>query len=236
MKQLIGSVFVLVMGLFLWSLVPLLGPSAGYLSTYFTQHGVADNHTANLVTAVVVNYRGFDTLGEVLVLFASVSGATFVLRRRDGLPTAQPWPASEFLATGARALFAPLVVFGAYIFVHGHLTPGGGFQGGAVVASAVLMLLLVNRDRHLPHGLMTWLESLSGFGFVLTGLIGLAVGGSFLSNKGLMPLGEWNTLFSGGLIPIIYVLVGIKVGAELSALLDVMFHSTGDADHQEGQA
>jgi multicomponent Na+:H+ antiporter subunit B len=69
---------------------------------------------------------------------------------------------------------------------------------------------------------MSWLESLSGFGFVVVGLVGLAVAGSFLANRGVVPLGTWNRLFSAGLIPVIYVLVGLKVGSELAALLDVM--------------
>lgn len=231
MKQLLGTLLVALFAFFLWSLSPLLGPGNGALSSYFSEHGVADNHTANIVTAIVVNYRGFDTLGEVLVLFTSVAGASFILRRREGLRRAHSVASSEFIQTGAKLLFAPLMVFGAYIFVHGHLTPGGGFQGGAVIASAVLLLLFANRDRHLPHGLITWIESLSGFGFVLAGLSGLAIAGSFLSNKGVLPLGTWNALFSGGMIPLIYVLVGLKVGAELSALLDVLFQST--EDHSE---
>ena len=117
------------------------------------------------------------------------------------------------------------MVFGAYIFVHGHLTPGGGFQGGAIVASAVLLLLLADRDRGLNHNVLGWIESMSGFLYVTVGLLGLVVAGSFLSNKGVLPLGTWNNLFSAGLIPVIYVLVGLKVGSELGSLLDVMAHS-----------
>ncbi len=231
MKVVVSLLTLLALAFGLWWLLPLVGPGPlGEAASYFATHGVQDNGTANLVTAVVVNYRGFDTLGEVVVLFASVSGASFVLRRREGLTRLVPVPASEFLGTGARALFGPIVVFGAYIFVHGHLTPGGGFQGGAVVAAAVLLLLLADRDKALPHGFMSWMESLSGFGIVVAGLVGLGVTGSFLANEGVIGMGEWNRLFSGGLVPIIYVLVGLKVGAELSALLDVMLHATEEPE------
>jgi multicomponent Na+:H+ antiporter subunit B len=210
----------------------------GGVSRHYVERGLIENRGSNIVTSVVVNYRGLDTLGEVTVLFLSVTGVAFVLRRRRaaavGHSDAGGTPmdstgvrdrsvrSSELVRTGARLLVGPMILFGAYIFVHGHLTPGGGFQGGAVVASAVLLLLLADRERELPHGLMSWLESLSGFGFVLVGLIGLAVAGSFLANSGVMPLGTWNRLFSGGVIPIIYVLIGLKVGSELAALLDVM--------------
>jgi len=221
-----------VAGLF-WYLASAGTPAElGSVSRRYVERGLEENRGSNLVTSVVVNYRGLDTLGEVTVLFLSVTGVAFVLRRRRDDEDAtkgsaadaarRSVPASELVQTGARLLLGPMILFGAYIFVHGHLTPGGGFQGGAVVASAVLLLLLADRKRALPHGLMSWLESLSGFGFVVVGLVGLGVAGSFLANRGVVPLGTWNRLFSAGLIPVIYVLVGLKVGSELAALLDVM--------------
>ena len=241
------AILLCVAGLF-WQLVTADAPTElGSVSRHYVERGVVENRGSNLVTSVIVNYRGLDTLGEVAVLFLSVTGVAFVLRRRRGdsgvstvrgdttAPSAdapaRTVPASELVQTGARLLVGPMILFGIYIFVHGHLTPGGGFQGGAVIASAVLLLLLADRDRELPHGLMSWLESLSGFGFVVAGLVGLAVAGSFLANRGVAPLGEWNRLFSAGLIPIVYVFVGLKVGSELSALLDVMMRA-GEGDRR----
>ena len=236
MKHIFSLILLLVMGGMLWTLIPLGQPTEpGEVANHYIQHGIEENRGANLVTSVIVNYRGFDTLGEVTVLFLSVAGAGFVLRRRDGLTPMVARPSSEILQTGARMLFAPLIVFGAYIFVHGHLSPGGGFQGGAVVASAVMLLLLADRDHQLPHGFMSWLESVAGFAFVLVGLAGLMVAGSFLSNQGVLPLGTWNRLFSGGVIPVIYILVGLKVGTELSALLDTMMNSGRPAENPGGE-
>jgi multicomponent Na+:H+ antiporter subunit B len=221
---------IAVAGLF-WALVSLGTPGdLGLASRHYVERGIVENRAANLVTSVVVNYRGLDTLGEVTVLFLSVTGAAFVLRRREwSARDRRPSPASEIVQTGARVLVAPIMLFGVYIFVHGHLTPGGGFQGGAVVASAVLLLLLADRQRALPHALMGWLESLSGFAFVLAGLAGLWAAGSFLANRGVLPLGQWNRLFSAGIIPVIYILVGLKVGSELAALLDVMMRGEAPA-------
>ncbi len=214
---------VAVAGLFLVLLRLGTPNELGTVSRHYVERGIAENRAANLVTSVVVNYRGLDTLGEVTVLFLSVTGAAFVLRRRERKPVdARASRASEIVQTGARLLVAPIMLFGVYIFVHGHLTPGGGFQGGAVVASGVLLLLLADRERELPHGLMAWLESLSGFAFIVAGLAGLWVAGSFLANRGVLPLGEWNRLLSAGIIPVIYTLIGLKVGSELAALLDVM--------------
>jgi multicomponent Na+:H+ antiporter subunit B len=234
MKPLFSLIMLAVLASLCLRLMPLLEPAEelGQVAAHYATQGVAENRGSNLVTSIVVNYRGFDTLGEVVVLFLSVTGIGFVLRRKSGLVLPDPVPASELVRTGSYLLLAPVLLFGAYIFIHGHLTPGGGFQGGAVVASAVLMMLLADRDRHLPHGLLSWIESLSGLAYVLVGFIGLFAAGSFLANS--VPLGEWGDLFSGGLIPVIYVLIGLKVGTELSALLDQMTHSAEPAAKTEG--
>ncbi len=231
MKQIVSMLALATLAVLLWQLIPIAAPTDLHgVARHYAQDGLKENRGSNLVTSIVVNYRGFDTLGEVTVLFLSVSGAAFVLRRRTGLEVHEPLPASEIVTTGARLLFAPIVLFGAYIFVHGHLTPGGGFQGGAVIASGVLLLLLADRDRALPHGFLSWMESLSGLGFVVAGLAGLWAAGSFLSNQGVLPMGQWNRLFSAGVIPVIYILIGLKVGSELATLLDVLMH----ANQEEG--
>ncbi|MBT3359034.1 MAG: sodium:proton antiporter [Rhodospirillales bacterium] len=234
MRQILTPIVLVLLGAILWQAIPFSAPAdISEIGRRFVEFGVADNRAANIVTSVIVNYRGLDTLGEVSVLFLSVTGAVFVLRRREGLTLAKPTPSSELVATGARLLFGPILLFGAYIFAHGHLTPGGGFQGGAIVASSVLLLLLADRDRALAHNALGWIESMSGFLYVVVGMVGIAIAGSFLSNKGILPLGLWNDLFSAGLIPIIYVLVGLKVGSELASLIDAMMHS-GEPETEVG--
>jgi len=127
--------------------------------------------------------------------------------------------ASEFIHTGAKLLTPVIVMFGAYIFLNGHLSPGGGFQGGAVIASAVLLLFLAFPEYKLKHGFLNTIESLSGFGYVLVGLLGLYFAGGFLDNR-ILPLGDFGKLLSAGAIPIIYTLIGLKVGIELAGILE----------------
>lgn len=187
---------------------------------HYIRSGRDDTGAANIVTSVVVGYRAFDTLGEVTVLFVAAVGLGAVLavgsasgRRRD------VEPASLVLYTGCRFLFPLILLFGAYIFIHGHLTPGGGFQGGAIVASAFLLVYLGCRGRRIRHGWSKATESLGGLIFVGLGLLGLtAAGHFFLSNY--LPKGTVNQLFSGGIIPIVYVAIGFKVGAELAGVID----------------
>ncbi|MBU2643441.1 Na(+)/H(+) antiporter subunit B [bacterium] len=193
------------------------------LAGKYVADGLRELGAPNLVTAVVVTYRGFDTLGEVTVLFISAAGVGLLLRRREDAPGAEcgRTPPSELIRTGAAFLVPIIFLLGVYIFVNGHLTPGGGFQGGAVIASGTMLIFLANPGKRLNHRAMDFLESLSGFTYVLIGIAGLIILGSmhFLDNR-ILGLGEFGTLFSAGAIPLIYTLIGLKVGTELSAILE----------------
>lgn len=199
------------------------------LGERYASQGPAELGAPNLVTAVVVTYRGLDTLGEVTVLFISAAGVGLMLRRRAGAPAAEDdrKPASEIVVTAAQLLLPIIFLFGVYVFVNGHLSPGGGFQGGAIIAAGSLLLLLALPAAEMRKRLISVTESLSGFGYVVVGVLGVALAGGFLDNR-IMSLGTYGTLFSAGAIPIIYTLVGLKVGAELSAVLD-RFRETGDS-------
>ncbi|PKL28295.1 MAG: sodium:proton antiporter [Spirochaetae bacterium HGW-Spirochaetae-2] len=201
------------------------------LATHYVEAGADELGAANLVTSVVVSYRGLDTLGEVMVLFTATTGVTALLgagkskshkkekeSERDGDGRRE---GSELLATGAAFLFPILVLFGIYIFLNGHLTPGGGFQGGVVLASAFLLLLFSDCRLELNHALLKGAEAISGAAYVAVGLLGLWLAGGFLDPR-FLPAGEFGQLFSAGAIPIIYILIGIKVGSELTGIVDAM--------------
>jgi len=175
---------------------------------------------ANLVTAVIVTYRGLDTLGEVTVLFIATAGVGFLLgtRRQTADSEDEIEGPSEILDTGGRLLIPVILTFGVFIFLHGHLTPGGGFQGGVILASALLLFFLSREPAETNHTLLTVVESLSGGFYILIGILGLVLGAGFLDNR-ILPLGEFGSLLSAGAIPLIYSLVGLKVGAELSGIL-----------------
>lgn len=186
---------------------------------------------ANTITAVVVNFRGFDTLGEVTVLFLAATGLASILWRKEDEEEEEDikhvshrlnLPSSSLVRTGAKILFPLILVLGIYVFVHGHLTPGGGFQGGAIIATGFLLMLVTYKGFQTNHNIMVWLESIAGLGFVAIGLYGLFTYGSFLQNTGWT--GNLNDLVSGGLIPLIYIFIGIKVATELTNVLDTLLN------------
>lgn len=192
---------------------------------FYLNNTVEKLSVANVVTAIVVNYRGFDTLGEVTVLFLAAAGLGSILYRRkeEGEHDVMVLKnSSQLLRTGAKLIFPAILVLGAYVFIHGHLTPGGGFQGGAIIATGFLLMFLAYKDYHVSHNALMWFESLAGVLFVSVGIWGLISDGSFLQNA--LGTGVLNDLVSGGVIPIIYIAVGFKVAAELTGVLETLLN------------
>jgi len=182
--------------------------------------------SANAVTSVVTYFRGFDTLGEVTILFLSIFGISLGL---DGYREKLNIFAyrNTLLESAVNILFPIIVLFGFYVIFHGHLSPGGGFQGGVIIASAFLLMFLAKGDDFtLNHKIITLAEALSGAGFILLGILGVLLADRFFGN--FLPLGTTKTLFSGGVIPLIYIFVGIKVAAEITALVEYFIRIKDD--------
>ena len=219
------SVFLLLLGLAAIFVELLLGyvvdSELNLSARYYAEHTASDLGAANIVTAIIVTYRGLDTLGEVTVLFltAAIIGLVLSQGNQPGQSIQRQLSSSgELLTTGSRLLVPLILLLGAYVFVNGHLTPGGGFQGGAIIASASLLLLLTDPLRHFSHRLISIIESISGLVFISIGVLGLFLAGGFLDNR-ILPIGEFGALFSAGAIPVIYTFIGLKVGAEFTSML-----------------
>ena len=173
---------------------------------------------ANTVTAIVADYRSFDTLGEVTVLFVSSLGVALLLGGATQKRLELNFHPNFMLKVGSRALFGIILMTGIYISIHGHLTPGGGFPGGTMIASSILLLYLADDEFRAKIKGFKILESAAGSAYVIIGLAGLFLGSFFLEN--LLGNGVLGDLLSAGMIPIIYVLIGLKVGSEISGVID----------------
>ncbi|ALM74988.1 Na(+)/H(+) antiporter subunit B [Thermococcus barophilus] len=226
-KRVLAIILILITGYWLANALAQVsfGADKMLVGKYYLENVKEQTGAVNAVTAVVVNYRGLDTLGEVTVLFIAATGVAALLWRKKRERTAKS-EGSVVLQTGSKLLLPFIMLFGAYIFIHGHLTPGGGFPGGATIATAFLMLYLAFREYEIPHNVFEPLEGLAGMGYVAVGLIGLIIGGYFLFDWiwQTWQLGHANIgrLFSAGFIPIIYTLIGLKVGTELTGIVDNM--------------
>jgi len=131
-----------------------------------------------------------------------------------------------------------LIGYGAMTILGGHITPGGGFQGGSIMASGAILCVisygLKDNPFNLSHERMSVIESLGALSYVFLGLCGLLLGGSFLYNSGtdlygLLPSGI-STLFNypdalhAGIIPYLNIVVGLKVFIGLTTIV-ILFYS-----------
>ena len=180
----------------------------------------------NIITGILLTYRAFDTLGEVAVLFMVAAGLGLLLGGGSkGLDRAPAWesvkatPSTEIVKNGAEILVPLIAIFAVYIVMHGHLGPGGGFQGGAVMACCVLLLLLAKSNYRIKLAHLSIIESLAGLLIVLVGIAGIILAGGFLDSR-VLPLGEFGAFFSAGAIPVLSILLGVKVGCELSVIIE----------------
>jgi multisubunit Na+/H+ antiporter MnhB subunit len=112
-----------------------------------------------------------------------------------------------------------IVLFGIYIILFGHLTPGGGFAGGVILASSYVLLMLafggefVKKD--LPLSLVSKLDCMGAFMFILIAILGFVFGGAFFVNFLVEKYGQPLHLLSAGTIPFSNIAIGLKVGASL---------------------
>lgn len=177
---------------------------------------------ANAVTSVVLGYRGLDTLGELIILFTAATAAGMVLGKAKQ-EQSQAGEAGFILRTAADVLYPFLLLLGAYIILHGHLTPGGGFQGGAILAVAFFLPLLARPTAPFAETVFSVVEVLAGSLFIVIGLFALFGKGHFLAP--LLGSGTPGELFSAGSLPLLYLAVGLKVGTELAGMLARLMHT-----------
>lgn len=174
--------------------------------------------SANIVTSVVLGFRAFDTLGEVTVLFVSSLGVALILDVKGKKRMELAFKPNFMLKTGSYILASLILVVSFYMILHGHLSPGGGFPGGAMISSSVLLLYLADDEFRSKVQGFKILESIAGSFIVIIGLIGLVIGTAYFEN--FLDAGVIGNLLSAGIIPILYVLIGLKVGSEIASVVD----------------
>jgi multicomponent Na+:H+ antiporter subunit B len=211
-----------VVGLFAaflgWGLAraPAFGDFHGAYGELLNRIAVPQRHATNVVTAIVFDYRGFDTMGEEFILFASVVGVVLLLRDMHRPAGSRDDPvASDAIRFFGLIMTGVVVVAGLWLAAFGLVTPGGGFQGGVAVAGGIVLVFLTAGYRPWRRfGREALLDPFEGAGaasYVAVGLAALIAGAPFLHN--LLGLGVTGTLESGGSMSLLNWAVAVEVAA-----------------------
>jgi multicomponent Na+:H+ antiporter subunit B len=197
--------------------LPDFGHYRGPYGLVLDRVAVHERHMTNVVTAVVFDYRGFDTLGEEFILFASVIAVALLLRsvREEQTADVVERVSGDAWRAAGTVLVGPTLGIGLYVVAHGPITPGGGFQGGVVLMAAAALIYLGGDYRSFreltPVALVDFAEGLGAVTYVSVGLVALVRGDAYLHN--VLPLGTAGTLASSGSIFVLNVATGLMVAA-----------------------
>src|ERR1700744_3551012 len=209
--------------------LPSFGSQLTAYARMLNQLASPQRHVTDVVSAITFDYRGIDTLFEEFILLAAVAGISVLLRPlsdesrqlpEDKAPNRQIPPPSPGVRLLAVPLSPRLTLIGLETNTHGVLTPGGGFQAGVILASAIYVIYLgtnyVTVERFQPAPLLEASDGVGGSGYVLIGLLGLLAGSDFLSN--VIGLGGTGNLLSGGTIWALNIVVGAEVAGGFAIL------------------
>ena len=196
-------------------------------SVFYRNNGLEKTSSLNLVTAILYDFRAFDSLGESTVIFAAVSGIVLVLSRKTLSVSSH---GLSFIVKRTFAVLTPFIfLFSIYVITHGHISPGGGFQGGVILASISIIFIIIYGSafdyKMVSPKSKTLIETGGALAFIVVGFLGLIIEGVFLDNLNILN-GEIGTLFSAGSIPIINIGIGLKVGAGLAIIFYSMIQKT----------
>ena len=197
-----------------------------------------ERHVTNVVASVVFDYRGFDTLGEEFILFGAVIGVALLLREvAEQRPQRPDAVRSDAVRLFGLAFAAALLLIGLYVVAHGILTPGGGFQGGVVLASAFALVYLAGDYRSYRNltrrAAVDFAEGIGAGGYAVIGVVSLLLGTAYLHNFG--PLGTTGTLAAGGSISFLNVASALEVSAAFVILFTEFLEERVAAEESGGR-
>lgn len=210
--------------------LPTFGEAQSTYADIVVPASAALRHVTSTVGALTFDFRGIDTLGEELILLAAVVAVAVILRtlaapeehefvpRPARLPDLQP---TEAMRAFGVALIGAAALMGLGLAGHGQITPGGGFQGGVVLATSVFVAYLIGGLQHLDSTFAEPVcepaESVGAGVYLAMGIVGLVVGTAFLEN--VLPFGTTGTITSGGTLPVLNVAVALEVAAGIILVL-----------------
>lgn len=208
-------------------------PASNEVAARYIENGLQETGAVNIVTGMILDYRAFDTFGESNVLFIATVTVLILLRldkkeRRDGEPTLEEEeandrllePKNDAILQKIAALLVPaIIIFGIYVILNGHLSPGGGFSGGAIIGAGLILYLnafgFEKTERFFTEKTYQWVCFSALTFYCLAKSYSFFTGANGLESG--IPLGTPGAILSSGLILPLNICVGLVVACTMYA-------------------
>ncbi len=231
--SIVFCVFLVLMLLIGVSDLPTYGnkdnPVNNEVAQRYIENGLQETGAVNIVTGMILDYRAFDTLGESHVLFIATC-TVLILLRKDEKETDEASEEEEddklyepkhdvILQTAARFLVPLIIIFGIYVILCGHLGPGGGFSGGAVIGAGLILYLnafgFEKTEKFFTAKTYKWMSFCALACYSASKCYSFYTGANHIHS--MIPLGTPGAILSSGLILILNICVGVVVSGTMYA-------------------
>lgn len=190
----------------------------------YIEKGLQETGAVNIVTGMILDYRAFDTFGESNVLFIATITVLILLRKNKKMNNAFDMreeddeekyePASDSILKVAATVLVPVIfLFGIYVILNGHLSPGGGFSGGAIMGAGLILYCMANgfekTERFFTEKTYKWISFTALTVYCMSKAYSFYTGANGLHSG--IPLGTPGAILSSGLIFVLNICVGMVV-------------------------
>lgn len=195
-------------------------PTVNDVSGHYVVNGRDETGAVNTVAGMILDYRAFDTLGESFVLFTATCAVLILMEDRKKKPKDESgdilnYSRDPIVKTMARILIPIILVFGVYILVNGHLSPGGGFSGGAILGAGFILYAMVYGEEQalkvLSEKRVKIISICSLSFYCLAKSYSFFTGNEFNGVHSIISAGTPGDILSGGLIMPLNIAVGLVV-------------------------
>lgn len=205
-------------------------PGSNEVAEKYIEDGLQDTGAVNIVTGMILDYRAFDTFGESNVLFIATCTVLILLRndKKRGKDSAEEEEKKDsyyepkndvILQTITRVLVPIIFIFGIYVILNGHLSPGGGFSGGAIIGAGLILYLnafgFKKTERFFTEKTYKWVSFGALTFYCLAKSYSFYTGAHHLESG--IPLGKAGAIISSGLILPLNICVGMVVACTMYA-------------------
>jgi multicomponent Na+:H+ antiporter subunit B len=186
---------------------------------YFQLYGYVETGSLNLVTAIYLDYRLLDTLFEAGILLVAVTGVSWIAQHENiehnPLFMLDRFKIPELFVSFARVIYPVVLLFGIYVIFNGHLAPGGGFQGGAILATALLILYYIDLKKKTNLEAIFTIEKILYLSLLIIASFSYFTRGVWFTN--VMPLASGIDV-KGVFLITLNLIIGAKVALGLTAI------------------